>query len=109
MSEDGSETYGVKPVAVGDDCANPIARGLFSTPTKASSAQYNYTFAGWATAPNGGLDSNALKAVTEDRSLFANFASVLRTYTIRFWDGDTVLKSITLTYGSTPSITDPEK
>ena len=46
MSRDGSVEYGKKAVAVGDDCADPIARGVFSTPTRESTAQYNYDFAG---------------------------------------------------------------
>lgn len=43
MSEDGTMEYGKKAAAVGDDCADPIARGVFVTPTKESDAQYNYT------------------------------------------------------------------
>lgn len=108
-SEDGSTVYGVKPVAVGDDCADPIARGIFSTPTKESDVQYNYTFAGWATEANGGMNSAALKAVTEDRTVYANFAAIVRYYTITYYDGDTVLKTVSLAYGSTPEAYSPEK
>lgn len=104
-NNDGTVEYGKKAVATGDDCANPITRGIFTTPTKASTAQYNYTFAGWATTPNGGLDSNALKAVTEDRTVYANFISALRYYTVTYYDSDgtTVLKTESLAYGTTPS------
>lgn len=104
-NEDGTVEYGKKPTAVGDDCADPITRGIFSTPTKESTAQYNYTFGGWATTPGGGIDANALKAVTEDRTVYANFISVLRYYTITYYDGDgvTVLKTETLAYGEMPS------
>lgn len=105
MSYDGSEEYGKKAVAVGDDCADPIARGVFDTPTKESTAQYNYTFAGWATEANGGLNENALKSVTEDRTVYANFISAVRYYTITYYDGDgtTVLKTESVAYGETPS------
>ena len=104
MSYDGLIEYGKKAVAVGDDCADPIARGVFPTPTKESDVQYNYTFYGWATAPNGGADANALKAVTEDKTVYANFASTVRNYTITYYDSDgtTVLKTESLAYGSTP-------
>lgn len=110
MNDDGTVEYGKKAVATGDDCADPIARGIFSTPTKESSVQYNYTFAGWATTPGGGLNSNALKAVTEDRTVYANFISALRYYTITYYDSDgtTVLKTESLAYGAMPSY-EPEK
>ena len=106
MSYDGTIEYGKKAVAVGDDCADPIARGVFGTPTKESDVQYNYVHAGWATEVNGALDSNALKEVNEDRTVYANFAGVLRSYTIEFCDEDgTVLYSNQWTYGTVPSYT----
>lgn len=111
MSHDGTIEYGRKPVAVGDDCADPIARGIFDTPTRESDVQYNYTFAGWATTPNGGLDSNALNVVSEDRTLYANYISTIRTYTITYYDSDgtTVLKTVTAAYGTTPAEYTPSK
>ena len=112
MNDDGTEVLGKKAVAVGDDCADPIARGIFETPTKESTPQYSYTFSGgWATTPGGGENSNALKAVTEDRTVYANFISTLRSYTITFYDDDgvTVLNTKTYTYGSTPSYTPVNK
>ena len=107
MNEDGTVELGKKAVATGDDCADPIARGVFSTPTKESTAQYTYTFYGWATTPNGAADSNWNKAVTEDRTVYSNFASVVRYYTITYYDSDgtTVLKTQSLAYGTTPSYT----
>ena len=106
-NHDGTVEYGRKSVIKGDDCKNPVAENLMDTPTKESTPQYHYTYAGWATEPNGGLDSNALKAVTEDRTVYANFASVLRSYNITFYDSDgtTVLTTKTVTYGSVPSHT----
>lgn len=102
MSYDGAVEYLRLPVAVGYDCPNP----KIDTPKKESDVQYNYTFAGWATTPNGGLDSNALKAVNEDRTVYANFAAVLRSYTITFLDTDgSVLATKTVVYGSIPSYT----
>lgn len=109
MSYDGSVEYGKKAVAVGDDCADPIARGIFATPTRESDVQYNYTFAGWATTPNGGLDSNALKAVNEDRTVYANYIAAIRYYTITYYDSDTVLKTESLACGSMPNFTPAKK
>lgn len=105
MNHDGTVEYGKKAVAVGDDCADPIARGIFATPTRESDAQYNYTFYGWATTPNGGADANWNKAIMEDKTVYANFTSTVRYYTITYYDSDgtTVLKTESLAYGSIPS------
>lgn len=103
MSYDGLTEYGKKAVAVGDDCADPIARGVFATPTRESDVQYNYTFYGWATTANGAADSNWNKAITEDKVVYANFASAVRYYTITYYDGTTVLKTESLAYGAMPS------
>ncbi len=105
MSYDGSVEYGKKAVAVGDDCADPIARGLFSTPTRESTAQYSYAFYGWATTPNGGADANWYMSITEDKTVYANFASAVRYYTITYYDGETILKTESLAYGVTPEYT----
>lgn len=107
MSHDGSVELGKKAVAVGDDCADPIARGIFDTPTKESTAQYNYSFVGWATTPNGAWDAAATDAVTEDRTVYAAYDAALRHYTITYYDADgtTVLKTQTLAYGAMPSYT----
>lgn len=110
MSYDGLVEYGKKAVAVGDDCADPIARGVFAQPTRESDVQYNYTFYGWATEVNGGADANWNKAVTEDKTVYANFSKSVRYYTITYYDSDgaTVLKTESLAYGSMPNYT-PEK
>lgn len=107
MSHDGTVELGKKAVAVGDDCADPIARGIFDTPTKESTAQYNYSFVGWATTPDGAWDETALDAVSEDRTVYAAYAAALRYYTITYYDADgtTVLKTQTLAYGAMPSYT----
>lgn len=107
-NHDGTVEYGRKSVIVGEDCVDPVAAGHMATPTRESTAQYNYTFSGgWATAPNGGKDANALKAVTEDRTVYANFVAAVRYYTITFYDSDgsTVLTTKSLAYGSMPSHT----
>lgn len=107
-NHDGTVEYGRKSVIVGEDCVDPVAAGHMATPTRESTAQYNYTFSGgWATTPNGGKDANALKAVTEDRTVYANFVAVVRYYTITFYDSDgtTVLTTQSLAYGTLPSYT----
>lgn len=81
-----------------------------TTPSKTSTAQYNYTFRGWATTLNGSVDSNAQKNVTADRTLYAVYTSTVRTYPVVFKlaseDGGTTLYPTTGTYevayGNTP-------
>lgn len=100
MNHDGTVTYGKIPVAVGYDCPNP----KFDTPKRESDVQYNYSFFGWATEPNGGADENWNKSITEDKTVYANFAATLRTYTITYYDGDgtSILYSEPLLYGDMP-------
>lgn len=77
-----------------------------STPTKASTAQYNYTFAGWSLKAGGTADANALKAVTADRNLYAVFTSSIRTYTVYFYNDGTLLQTVSnVPYGGSASYT----
>ena len=108
MSDDGETELYKKPVFAGDHCMNPVEMGWLDTPTKEASAEYTYSYIGWATEPNGALNADALKNVTEDRTVYACFASEVRYYTVRFFDGDTLLHTAYAEYGSTPSYT-PEK
>ena len=65
-----------------------------TTPTKASSAQYSYTFAGWTTDPNGTtVDPDALNDIKRNRTVYAVYTATARTYTVRFYNGSTLLES----------------
>ena len=69
-------------------------------PTKAATAEYTYTFAGW---------TPAVATVTGDATYTATFTATERvenkTFTITFYyeDGVTVLDQVTVKYGETPS------
>ena len=67
-----------------------------ATPTKTATAQYTYTFSGW---------SPTIAKVTGNATYTAQFSSTVRSYTIRFLNGSSVLQSNTLKYGTTPSYT----
>lgn len=103
MSEDGSAVLYERYVADGDDCANVVDRGLLATPTKASTAQYSYTYSGWSLTSGGSANASALKSVTTDRTVYVAFTSSVRYYTITYYDVDTVPKTESLPYGSMPS------
>ncbi|MBO5756668.1 MAG: hypothetical protein J6S28_03125, partial [Clostridia bacterium] len=79
----GKVAYGETPVFTGE------------TPTKAATAQYTYTFAGWNTA---------IATVTGDATYAATYTETVNKYTITFVDedGETVLWSGEFDYGATP-------
>ena len=75
-----------------------------TAPSKSSTAQYNYDFAGWSFNPGGTANSNALKNVTADRTVYAAFSATVRTYTAYFYNDTTLLETVTnVPYGSVPS------
>ena len=108
MSEDGAEVLFQRSVVDGDNCADVVARGLLAKPTKESTAQYNYTYSGWSLTAGGTASASALSTVTADRTVYAAFASATRYYTVRYYDGSTLLKTESLAYGTMPSYK-PEK
>ena len=82
------------------------ADGAYSgtTPTKASTAQYTYTFAGWSRTIGGAVDPDAMKNVTADRSLYAAFTATVRKYTVTWYNGSTLLEADTnVPYGTVPT------
>lgn len=101
----GAEELYVKPVATGDDCVDVAAKGLIDTPAKESTVDKVFTYSGWALTDGAAANANALKAVDEDRTVYAAYTESARMYTITYYDSDgvTVLKTETLTYGTTPS------
>ncbi len=88
-NENGSEissekvAYGQMPTAPKD-------------PTKASTAQYTYSFKGW---------NPTIVSVTGAATYTAVFDSTLRKYTVSFKNGSTTLQTSDVAYGSKPSYT----
>lgn len=71
---------------------DPVTAGYISTPTKASTAQYNYTYSGW---------DQTFNRITMTRKINAVFNSTVRTYTVTFYNGSTVLQTVNnVAYGS---------
>ena len=100
MSEDGTTILCEKPVMNGDTCGDPISLGLMEKPTKASTAQYEYAFSGWATTQGGAASSTALTNITGDKTVYAAFKETVRKYTVNFYDGTTLLKTEQVAYGA---------
>ena len=81
---------------------NDEAVYIGDTPTKTSTAQYNYTWNGW---------DRQLKPIMSDCTINATFNNILRYYTVKFINSDTleVVKEESLGYGtiiSKPTIPD---
>ena len=87
------EVYDSAVYEVGSAIALPTA------PTKASTAQYDYTFDGWEGYETGDV-------ITGNVTYTAKWISTLREYVVTFKNGDEVYHSATLQYGA--SITLPE-
>lgn len=83
------------------------ADGVYSgTPTKTADAQYTYTFAGWSKEDDNTVDSDARTAVTADRNVYACFTSTVRTYTVYFYNGTTLLQTVqSVPYGGSATYT----
>ena len=75
------------------------------TPSKASTAQYSYTFTGWSKTDDNTVDVDARQAVTADRNVYACYSSTVRTYTVTWKNANgTVLETDSnVPYGTTPT------
>jgi hypothetical protein len=101
LETDTNVAYGTKPTFNG------------TAPTKSSTAQYDYTFAGWSTSANkeSGTAAGSLTGITGNTTYYAAFAPVTRLYTVKWYNGSTLLETDTnvmyagkATYdGSTPT------
>lgn len=101
-SEDGSTLLKSNEVSAGGTVSS-------YTPSKASTAQYTYTFAGWANSVGGEVDANALKNIQSDKKIYAVFTPVLRTYTVYFYNESTLLQTVNnVPYGGTANYTNSE-
>ena len=89
-SHDGSITYETKTIINGADATYTGS----TTPTKESTPQYNYTFANsWSLTPDGNSDANALKAVWDNRDVYACFDAIVRSYNVRYMNEGTQVGS----------------
>jgi hypothetical protein len=98
--EDGTTALGVERTLL--DSA-PVWTG--ATPTKESSSQYSYTFAGWSVDGTTIIDLTTQK-VKSPMSLRAVYTPVMRAYSVtwQWFDGTaTQTDTQTLNYGKTPS------
>lgn len=99
MSEDGNTELTRQTIQNGGDGTDPVTAGTISRPTKESTAQYNFTYSGWSLTSGGVADADALKNVEADRRVYVAFSKELRSYIVRFYNGTTLLQTLTVQYG----------
>lgn len=108
MAGDQVTVLHTQEVINGADGYSPLATGEISTPTKASDAQYTYTYTGgWTKDPNqivGGVaDPNAFLKVEGDRYIYPVFTPTIRCYDIKFYNSSTLLYTAEdVPYGTIP-------
>ena len=91
VNDDGT-TLGVYYVDRGAVPPNPVEDGTMETPTKASDAQYTYTFSGW---------DDIESVVLAPRTIKAQYSETIRTYTVTWYSRDGVpIRSTQAEYGS---------
>ena len=85
---DGTELLYSETVVDGEDAAGYEGE----TPTKAETAQYTYSFVGWSeTAESSTADIGVLENITADKSVYAAFEPVEKTFTVTFYNGASVV------------------
>lgn len=107
---DGSTLLHTETVQDGGDAT------YSGTPSRPSTAQYTFTFAGWARDLNGVVWADAKKAVRTDRVLYAAYTATEQKYTVRFYNGSTLLQTVSnVLYGgsayysgNTAELVDPD-
>ncbi|MBR6378822.1 MAG: T9SS type A sorting domain-containing protein [Fibrobacter sp.] len=91
VDEDGSVLLAAREYDYGTPAADVVTP---ENPTKAPTAEYTYTFAGW---------DSEIVAVTADVTYTATYASTKRKYTITFKNGDGSMTSQNVEYGTVPT------
>jgi len=99
VADDGKTVLAISHVAEGD---TPVYPGS-ENPTKEATAQYTYTFAGW---------TPVIIPATQDANYTAKFDATVRSYTVKWYDGNGQYIEQTVPYGTTlqyPNSEDPGK
>ena len=101
MNGDGTQALYYEAVAQGNNGTKMLPDD------KEADDQYTYISMGWSLTPGGSVDQNAIANIQTDRTVYAVYQPVLRSYTITWKrgpeDGNDTLKTTTVSYGEIPS------
>ena len=100
MNHDGTKELYRETIYNEGSGIDPVENGAIDKPTRDSSAQYDFEFAGWSLTIDGRVNNNALLNIAEDRYVYAAFSTTIRSYTVSFYNGTTLLESVITEYGS---------
>lgn len=84
----------------------PGGNGTYAgRPTRESTAQYEYTFAGWNLSKNATTaDASATRNITSDRTVYAAYSQATRYYTISWLnDNGATLTTTSVAYNAIPT------
>lgn len=96
--KNGDTVLAERPVIDGNTCGDIVALGVIDPPTKTPTNTIAYVHTGWSLTDGGEADSNALVNVTENRTVYAAYEETVRLYTVRFFDGDTLIHTMQVEY-----------
>lgn len=105
VSDDGTTELFKRAVIAGNDCGDVVSLGLIDAPIKESTNTQTFTHNGWSLTAGDSASDAALKNVTADRTVYAAFNASTRMYTVRFFDGDTLLNTMQVAYYETADYT----
>lgn len=91
---DGTVLYETT-VPGGTQAIDPVAQGIIPTPTKPSDPGHDYPFSGW----------DALPIITKETVITAQFRTETHYYTVKFYNGSTLLQSKQVAYGEVAKYT----
>ena len=80
----------------------PVTAKEVPVPTKESTEQYHFNWAGWTTqlGKPTEVELDALHAITADRIVYPAFEPQLRRYQVRFWNEDYLESTVLAWYGT---------
>lgn len=73
-----------------ENAVDPIEAGYIETPIRENSVSTIYTFAEW---------DRTFTAITQDVIVYATYSETLRTFTVKWYNGDQLLKTAIVNYG----------
>ncbi len=96
--DDNGINLSLQKLNYGDSIVSP------TDPSKASTAQYRYTFDGWYTSAVGGTKVTSFGVVTGDATFYARYTSVTNKYTVvwKDYDGKVLETDNNVSYGTMP-------
>lgn len=110
MDDTGTKILYSEIIQNGKSASDPVEDGDITKPIKDNTTQYSYSFSGWSLSPGGSADTNALKDVIANRTVYAAYTAT-PIYYVYYYNGSTLLYTDRLLgsgqtssyHGSTPT------